>query len=90
MNKKNLINSLEKILSTKKEAGGVIELLLEEMRRALRRGDKVVLSGFGSFTPYVARAKRVRNPKSGQIVCVPPRKKVRFRPSNGLLSVISS
>ena len=85
MNRKDLINSLTKVLSTKKEAADAIELILEQMKNALRRGDKVVLSGFGSFNPYMARAKKGRNPKTGSPIILPPRKKIRFRPSPDLL-----
>ncbi len=85
MNKRNLEESLLKVLSTRKEARDALERAFSEMKRALRQGDKVVISGFGSFHPFVTRPKRARNPKTGQIIQVFPRKKVRFRMAKDLL-----
>lgn len=85
MNKKDLIESLTKVLSTKKEARDAIDTAFSNIQRALSEGSKVAISGFGTFQAYVTRAKKGRNPKTGQIISVPPRKKVRFRPSKDLL-----
>jgi nucleoid DNA-binding protein len=84
MNKQDLIESLTKVLSTRKEARDAVERTFSEMRRALREGDKVVISGFGSFHDFVTRAKRGRNPRTGQSLQLAPRKKARFRPSKDL------
>lgn len=81
MNKKDLMNSLARVLSTKKEAKDAIETVFFEMRKALRDGEKIVISGFGSFNAFVARAKKGRNPRTGETVNVAPRKKVRFKQS---------
>lgn len=85
MNKKDIIESLTKVLSTKKEARDAVEMTFSEIKRALRESDKVVISGFGSFQPHVTRAKKGRNPKTGQTIHIPPRKKVRFHPSKDIL-----
>ncbi len=85
MNKGNLIEKLTRVLSTKKEAQDAVEALFTEMKKALRAGDKVVISSFGSFHPYVTRSKKGRNPKTGQVIHVAPKKKIRFRQAQDLL-----
>ena len=85
MNKKDLVIGLTKVLSTQQEGRVALERVFSEMTRALRSGQKVVISGFGSFHPYLSRPHKRRNPKTGESVLVPARKKVRFKPSPDLL-----
>ncbi|MCB4790485.1 MAG: integration host factor subunit beta [Elusimicrobia bacterium] len=79
MNKIDLIQSLTKVLSTKKEAKDAIETIFSEMQLSLKKGDKVVISGFGSFHPFTTKTKKCRNPKTGETMHISPRKKIRFR-----------
>ncbi|HBU68978.1 MAG TPA: hypothetical protein DEE98_01195 [Elusimicrobia bacterium] len=84
MNRNDLIESLLKVLSTKKEARDAVEGVFSLLAKSLSQGEKVVISGFGTFTPYISRAKKARNPKTGQTVHISPRKKVRFKQSKEL------
>ena len=84
MNKNDLIDSLLKVLSTRKEAKDAVECMFSKMKTALNENDKIVISGFGSFNPYVTKAKKCRNPKTGASVHVPPKKKARFRQAKDL------
>jgi len=84
MNKNDIIESLMKVLSTKKEARDAFTTIISGMKNALNRGEKVAISGFGSFHVVVRKAKRVRNPKTGQMMNISPRKKIRFRMSKDL------
>lgn len=85
MNKQHLIDSLSKTLSTKTEAKAAVEKVFFEIGKALKEGHKVVISGFGSFTPFISRAKKGRNPKTGEAIHVMPRRKIRFKQSKELL-----
>jgi DNA-binding protein HU-beta len=87
MNKKDIARSLTRILSTQKEAKDSVDRVFNEMRKALRDGEKVVISGFGSFHPFVARARKGRNPKTGQPLQLLPRKKIRFRQAKDLFRI---
>lgn len=84
MNKKHLIDALLKVLSTRKEAQDAIETIFSAITKAVRGNDRVVISGFGSFHPYLAKPKKVRNPKTGEILHIGHRKKLRFRPAKDL------
>jgi DNA-binding protein HU-beta len=84
MNKANLIQVVERVVSTRKEASAAVEAIMNAMRLALRSGEKVVLSGVGSFHVKMRRAKVGRNPRTGQTVPIPPRRAVRFKMSKDL------
>lgn len=55
--------------------------LLESVKGTLRKGGKVNLSGFGSFELRIREARRGRNPKTGEAIDVPRRKRIKFNPS---------
>jgi DNA-binding protein HU-beta len=86
MNKKDLTNELLKVLSTRKEATDAIDRTFTSMRNALRRNEKVVISGFGSFNVKLAPARKCRVPRTENYVSVPAKPKVRFKPSKELMS----
>jgi nucleoid DNA-binding protein len=81
MNRNGLIEALTSVLSTKKEAHDAIETIFGTIKSSLKNGHKVTLAGIGSFNTIIVRAKMVRNPKTGNMVNVPPRKKIRFKQS---------
>lgn len=86
MNRNGLITSLMKVLSTKKEARNTLETIFSVIKTSLKNGDKVIISGFGSFLSSTMKAKNVRNPKTGQMMSIAPRKKIRFRQSKDFFS----
>ncbi|MFA6029256.1 MAG: HU family DNA-binding protein [Elusimicrobiota bacterium] len=86
MNRLDIIKAVSKVLSTKGEAARAVETTFEVVRQALRGGEKVVISNFGTFRVKARQARLGRNPKTGDNVQVPPRKGVRFKASKNLLS----
>ncbi|MCL2485130.1 MAG: integration host factor subunit beta [Endomicrobia bacterium] len=81
MNKKDIADSLTNILSSKKEAAEAVEMVFEEMSKALRNGEKVVITGLGSFNMFITKTKKGRNPKTGESLFIAPMKKIRFKQS---------
>jgi DNA-binding protein HU-beta len=63
------------------QAQKAFQSLLESVKTSLRKGSKVNLSGFGSFELRIREARRGRNPKTGQTIDVPRRKRIKFNPS---------
>ena len=84
MKKKDLINSLSDIFSTRKESKDAVEKIFSVIRHALREGDRVVISELGTFSTYVSGAKIARNPNTGEKIHVSPKKKVRFHQAKDL------
>ncbi len=86
MNRLDIIKAVAKVLSTKGEAARAVETTFEIVREALKNGDKVVISNFGTFRVKTRQARQGRNPKTGEGVAVPPRRGVRFKASKNLLA----
>ncbi|OGS21821.1 MAG: hypothetical protein A3J83_08295 [Elusimicrobia bacterium RIFOXYA2_FULL_40_6] len=85
MNKKDIIEALTSVLSTKTEAKNATEKIFSAMQSALRSGEKVIISGFGSWSIKLIRAKKMINPKTKKIMLIDPKKKVKFKPAKNLL-----
>lgn len=81
MTKNDIAKSLAKILSSKKEADAAVNMVFDEMAEALRNGEKVVITGFGSFNMFITQTKKGRNPKTGETLLISPMKKIRFKQS---------
>ena len=85
MNKNDLIESIAHSAQISKIAAEKgLNGLLSTMSTAMKAGKRVTLVGFGSFC-VVDRAPRVgRNPKTGEVVPIPSRRVVKFRPGKNL------
>ncbi|MDR1695325.1 MAG: integration host factor subunit beta [Endomicrobium sp.] len=81
MNKNDIADSLADILSSKKEAAKAVDTVFEKISKALRNGEKVVITGFGSFNMFITKTKKGRNPKTGESLFISPMKKIRFKQS---------
>lgn len=88
MNKTDLIHAVAKKTGlTKTQAGQTVNAALEAIEEALNNGEKVQLTGFGSFEPKYRPARRKHNPKSLKPVEVPASWTVAFRAGSGLKRV---
>ncbi|HVE12753.1 MAG TPA: HU family DNA-binding protein [Elusimicrobiota bacterium] len=85
MNRLDIIKAVAKVLTTKGEASRAVETTFDTIRDALKNGEKVVISNFGTFRVKARQARQGRNPKTGESVSVPPRKGVRFKASKNLI-----
>lgn len=80
MNKAQLIEAVALDANIPKvTAKRAVDAMLNATLAALREGDRVSLTGFGSFGVAERPARMGRNPRTGAPVHVPPRKQVRFR-----------
>ncbi len=84
MNKEELIKELSNFLFDKQQARIAVDKTLEIIKENLQKGEKVVLSNFGSFKVRQSAPLVIKNPK-GQIVEVPSKKRVKFKPSENIL-----
>ncbi len=85
MNKEELITELAKHLFDKKQAKEALDATLTIIKTALNKGDKVVLSSFGTFKVKQSRPINLKNPKTGAEIPVPSKTRVRFKASDNLL-----
>ena len=79
--KSKLLNQLKKSYPNflKKDLEKVLSVVLDEIKQALRRGDRVELRGFGIFSTNVQKARISRNPKTGEKVNTPEKKTIHFK-----------
>jgi len=71
----------ERVGLSKKESSQIVEVLLENIKDTLEKGEDVKLSGFGHFIVRSKSSRRGRNPKTGESIIIEPRKVVTFRAS---------
>ena len=71
--------------TTKLTALHMVDSLFETMREMLSDGQRIEIRGFGAFSIKATKPKpAARNPKTGEIVYVPARRKTHFRPGKVL------
>ncbi|MBE8191537.1 MAG: integration host factor subunit alpha [Alphaproteobacteria bacterium] len=68
----------------KQESTKIVETLLDEISIALERGEEVKLASFGNFSLLQKKERVGRNPKTGVVVPISPRRVVSFRASQVL------
>lgn len=90
MTKADLIDSVaaEAELS-KRQAGEIVDLVLDEIKTALQKGDRVALTPFGSFVVRHRKARDGRNPKTGAKIKIAARKVPAFVAGKGLKEAVS-
>jgi len=71
----------ERVGLSKKESGQIVDVVLDEVHKALEQGEDVKLSGFGHFMVRNKRPRRGRNPKTGDEITISSRRIVTFRAS---------
>lgn len=67
---------------TKAQAGATLDSLIRNTMTALKKGDKLILVGFGSFAVVKRSARTGRNPQTGKPIKIPAKKVVKFRAGN--------
>ena len=63
----------------KKDLEKFTNIVLNEIKEALKRGDRVELRGFGIFSTNIQKARISRNPKTGEKVNTPKKKTIHFK-----------
>lgn len=74
---------------TKKAAEEAVDVFLNEIGRVLSKGEKVVLSGFGTFKVISMRGKTVKIPKTDKFVTIRAHRSPRFTPGKKLKRQVS-
>jgi len=85
MTKRELIDLVaRKAHLTKRAADEAVEVFLSEVGRVLSKGEKVVLSGFGTFRVISMKGKTVKIPKTDKMVTIKSHRSPRFTPGKKL------
>ena len=87
--KNNLFEAVSrKAHLTKKASKDAVEVFLSEIQKALIRGEKVVLSGFGTFRSVSVKDKEVIIPKTGERKIIKSHRAARFTPGRSLKKMV--
>ena len=73
-----------------KDLSILIDIILNEIKRALKRGDRCELRGFGIFETHIQRARISRNPKTGEKVNTPQKRTIHFKMSKEMFKKINN
>ena len=89
MTKKDLVELVAKKGNfTNKAATEAVAAFLNGIRDSLKRGEKVVITGFGTFSVRKRAARPGRNPKTGEKITIQARKAPGFTPGKTLKKVV--
>ncbi len=88
MNKQDLVREIASMTSTKKQAQEIIEKVFDIIKSSLKKKEPVAISGFGTFRVKETKARLGRNPKTGETIQIPAKKKVAFRASKELKTTV--
>lgn len=86
MNKTELVNAMaEKAGMTKVAAKKAMTACFGTIQEQLKKGEKVTLIGFGTFSVVKRKARTAKNPRTGKAVKVPAKKVAKFKAGSKLL-----
>ncbi|HTN06221.1 HU family DNA-binding protein [Agriterribacter sp.] len=89
MNKGELIEKISADAAiTKKQAGAVLDSFTEAVAKTLKKGNKVTLVGFGTFSVSKRAARNGRNPQTGAVIKIKAKKVARFKAGKELAGKI--
>jgi len=63
----------------KKDLEKFVDIILDEIRHTLKRGERVEIRGFGVFSTNIQKARISRNPKTGEKINTPEKKSIHFK-----------
>ena len=73
----------------KKDLEKFVNIILNEIKNALKRGDRVELRGFGIFSTNIQKARISRNPKTGEKIHTPQKKTIHFKMAKDLFKKLN-
>ena len=90
MNKTELIAAIaDKAGLTKKDAEEVVNAFTDTVTKALKKGDKVQLVGFGTFEVTQRGARTGRNPQTGETMKIAATKAPKFKPGKAFKDALN-
>ena len=91
MNKAKLIEKVsERVKIRSNVAKVIVDTIFDAMRESLEKGERIEIRGFGSFTVRDYGGYKGRNPKTGKVVDVPPKKLPYFKTGKELKEMVNT
>jgi integration host factor subunit alpha len=90
MTKAELVSRVsEKCSFSRQEAVQLVDQVFQILKENLEKGEKVKISGFGNFMTREKRARKGRNPQTGEELMISGRRVLTFKPSAMLRKVVN-
>ena len=90
MNKADLVDAIAKGAEISKvQAASALNTFIDSTTEALKKGERVALVGFGSFTTSQRQARTGRNPQTGKSIDIPAKNVVKFKPGTELIDKVN-
>jgi len=91
MTKTDIVEKIsEKCAIKKRESSDMVELVFSILKSTLEDGEDIKISGFGKFEVKKKRARKGRNPQTGETITIDARSVLTFKPSTILKSAVNS
>lgn len=88
MVKKDLVEEVMKVVCNRKEADAAVNVVIDTIKKALKKGDRVSITGFGTFSVSKRAARTGRNPQTGEAIKIKARKVPKFTPGKEFKDVV--
>ena len=90
MTKVDIVETIyEKVGFSKKEVAKIVESIFDIIKGHLQKEDKIKISGFGNFVVRKKRARRGRNPQTGNDIEITSRRILTFKPSQVMKAALN-
>ena len=90
MTKAELVEQIhEQVGFSKKDSAELVEEVFKTIKETLARGETVKISGFGNFLVRGKKARKGRNPQTGQEILLEARRVLTFKPSLALRNILN-
>ena len=89
MNKGDLVNEVAKVVSTKKEAVAAVDTIFSAITTALKKKGAVTLVGFGTFKVDKRKARKGRNPQTGEEIKIKAKNVPKFLAGKALKDAVN-
>jgi len=88
MTKEELVEAVAKFCDSKRQANDAVNALLDSITKALIKGEKVTLTGFGTFSVSKRAARMGVNPRTGAKIKISARKVPKFKAGKSLKDAV--
>ncbi len=90
MTKQEIVTTVyEKLGFSKRESSDLVEQFFKIVKQSLAQGENVKISGLGNFVVKEKQARRGRNPQTGEVIEIAPRRVLNFKLSQVLKDEIN-
>ncbi|HEX2786675.1 MAG TPA: HU family DNA-binding protein [Ignavibacteria bacterium] len=90
MNKEQLISQMASSAKiSKRQAKDALDSFVTSVKKSVKKGDRVSLVGFGTFSQGKRNARTGRNPRTGETINIAAKKTARFKAGSGFSSFVN-